>query len=176
MKSPTVSHSTSPHPYAECAAEFMDMAGQERPDHCLVPLPPEVGRQPSPGDLGTLQGLQNAIAQVVPRVRHPVLRLRLALLLEETLELAEDCLREDMPMIARNVADALYVTHSFPHALGYDGAAVYDCVHQANMKKKMGKIRSDGKKLAPTDFQPPDVLSVLRQGRASSPTTASGGG
>ena len=159
---PSPTTSTSPYPYAECAAEFMDMAGQERPDHLLLPLRPEASHTPSPGDLGTLQGLQNAITQVVPRVRNPVLRLRLALILEETLELAEACLKEDMPLIAWNVADALYVTHSFPHALGYDGAAVYDCVHQANMKKKMGKIRSDGKKLAPVDFQPPDILAALQ--------------
>jgi len=141
----------------------MDMAGQERPEHLLIPPSSEGGRKPSPGDLGTLQGLQNAITQIVPRVKHPVLRLRLALLLEEMLELAEACLNEDMPFIARNVADILYVAHSFPHSLGYDGAAVYDCVHRANMMKRTGKIRSDGKKLAPMDFQPPDVRGVLRK-------------
>lgn len=153
----------APYPYAERTAEFMDMAGQERPTQLMLPLMPSQSGQPSPGDLGTLQGLQNAIAQVVPRIRHPILRLRLALLLEEARELAEACLREDLEMIARNVADVLYVAHSFPYSLGYDGAAVYDCIHQANMTKKMGKIRSDGKKMAPVDFKPPEVIQVLKK-------------
>lgn len=163
MKTPTV----APYPYAESTAEFMDMAGHERPRRLLIPLPPEGQRAPSPGDLGTLKGLQAAVTQVVARVRHPVLRLRLALLLEEVQELTEACLHEDVALIARNVADVLYVAHSFPYSLGYDGAAVYDCVHRANMKKRMGKIRSDGKQMPPMDFQPPDVLGVLRASGAN---------
>jgi hypothetical protein len=150
-----------PYPYSEATAEFMEMAGQERPDQPILPIEGN-HYQPSPGDLGTLVGLQNATAQVIGRVRNPVLRLRLALLLEEMLELSDACLHEDMTLVARNVADILYVAHSFPHALGYDGAAVYDAVHQANMKKRMGKVRSDGKQLAPVDFQPPDIAAVLK--------------
>ncbi len=161
----TISHpqgASAPHPYSEATAEFMDMAGQERPKHLVLPL--ESNRPPpSPGDLGTLAGLQQTITQVVARVRHPVLRLRLALLLEEAFELTEACLKEDMEMIARNVADVLYVTHAFPHSLGYDGDAVYACVHEANMKKRMGKVRSDGKQLAPVDFTPPDVETILQR-------------
>lgn len=153
---------TKAYPYAGATAQFMDMAGQERPNNLLLPLEGNPHR-PSAGDLGTVQGLHNAIQQVVPRIRHPVLRLRLALLLEEIEELSEACLREDMEMIARNVADILYVTHSFPHALGYDGEAVFDCVHQANMVKRRGKVRSDGKQLAPLDFKPPEVRAVLKK-------------
>ncbi len=139
------------------------MAGQERPGQLILPL--DAGRpQPSPGDMGTLLGLQNAMTQVVARIKHPILRLRLALVLEEVHELADACLHEDAELLARNVADILYVTHSIPHSLGYDGAAVYDCVHKANMHKRMGKVRSDGKQLAPTDFKPPDVLGALKGG------------
>jgi phosphoribosyl-ATP pyrophosphohydrolase len=153
----------TPYPYAEATADFMDMAGQERPQQLLLPLDAP-RREPRPGDLGTLLGLEHAITQVVARVRHPVLRLRLALLLEEAYELSEACLHEDVEMIARNVADVLYVTHAFPHSLGYDGDAVYDHVHRANMTKKMGKVRSDGKQLAPVDFQPPSLREVLDRG------------
>jgi hypothetical protein len=152
-----------PYPYSESTSEFMDMAGQDRPTSPLFPL--ETQHTPSAGDLGTLQGLQNAIHQVVARVRHPILRLRLALLLEEVQELSSACMHEDLELIARNVADILYVTHSFPHSLGYDGEAVYDAVHQANMKKKMGKVRSDGKQLAPVDFSPPDIRAVLKKSK-----------
>jgi phosphoribosyl-ATP pyrophosphohydrolase len=152
----------TPYPYSDAAAQFMDMAGQERPGQLLISLD-SPGREPPPGDLGTLPGLQNSMNQVVARIKHPVLRLRMALLLEEILELSEACLHENAEMIARNVADVLYVAHSFPHSLGYDGDAVYDCVHQANMKKRMGKIRSDGKQLAPLDFQPPDIRGALRK-------------
>ena len=150
------------YPYSEATAEFMEMAGQERPDHAVLPL--DKTHQPSPGDLGTLVGLHNAIAQVVGRVKDPVLRLRLALLLEEVLELSDACMHEDMVLIARNVADVLYVAHSFPHSLGYDGDVVYDTVHKANMQKRMGKVRSDGKQLAPADFTPPDIRAVLKSG------------
>ena len=150
------------YPYSETAATFMDMAGQERSKELLLPLE-GVKHTPSAGDLGTLQGLQNAIGQVVARVHHPVLRLRLALLLEEVLELSDACLHENMEFIARNVADILYVAHSFPHSLGYDGDAVYDCVHQANMSKRRGKTRCDGKQLAPVDFKPPNVRAVLKK-------------
>ena len=156
----------TPYPYSQHTAEFMDMAGQEKPSHLLLPLE-GLRCEPSPGDLGTLQGLQNAITQVVGSVRHPVLRLRLALLLEEMMELSDACLHEDVVLIARNVADILYVAHSFPHSLGYDGDAVYDCVHKANMQKRMGKVRSDGKQLAPLSFKPPDVLEVLKRGSDS---------
>ena len=155
----------SPYPYSEATAAFMDMAGQDRPRQRLLPLD-GTGYQPSPGDKGTLLGLQNAINQVVSRVHHPVLRLRLALLLEEVQELSDACLHENMELIARNVADVLYVAHSFPHGLGYDGDAVYDCVHQANLSKRRGKVRSDGKQLAPPGFQPPDVLRALRENPA----------
>jgi hypothetical protein len=161
-----------PYPYSECTAEFMDMAGQERPRRLQIGLPPEGRRDPAPGDLGTLKGLHEAITQVVARVRHPVLRLRLALLLEEVQELTDACLHEDLALIARNVADVLYIAHSFPHSLGYDGGAVYDCVHRANMKKRMGKTRSDGKQLAPMDFRPPDVLGVLKAGQRHKATKA----
>ncbi|MDD2706779.1 MAG: MazG nucleotide pyrophosphohydrolase domain-containing protein [Verrucomicrobiae bacterium] len=152
---------SSSYPYAEATAEFMDMAGHHRPGKLIIPLPPEGGRQPPPGDTGTLKGLQESITQVVARIRHPVLRLRLALLMEEVYELAEAGMREDMAGIARNVADVLYVAHSIPLSLGYDGEAVYDCVHKANMTKRMGKTRSDGKQLPPVDFRPPDVEAVL---------------
>ncbi len=155
----------TPYPYAEATAQFMEMAGQERPSRCVLPVD-RPNRQPAPGDLGTLQGLQNAISQLVGRVKNPVLRLRLALLLEEVVELSEACLHEDAALIARNVADVLYVAHSFPHSLGYDGEAVYDCVHQANMRKKRGKVRSDGKQLAPLNFEPPDVRKVLSEGES----------
>ena len=152
----------SSYPYSECTAQFMEMAGQEKPLQLLFPIG-EPSHKPTPGDLGTLQGLQNTMGQVVARVKNPVLRLRLSLLMEEVLELSEACLHEDIVSIARNVADILYVTHSFPHSLGYDGAAVYDCVHQSNMQKKMGKVRSDGKQLAPRGFKPPDVEGALKK-------------
>lgn len=152
---------TSPYPYSQAVAEFMDMAGQDRPKKPILPLDP--GPPPSPGDIGTLKGLQQAMTQVVARVRNPTVRLRLSLVLEEVYELAEASLKEDLPMIARNAADILYVTHGIPHSLGYDGDAVFDCVHKANMTKKVGKIRSDGKQLAPVDFKPPDVRAVLAQ-------------
>lgn len=149
------------YPYSEATAEFMDMAGQERPKQMILQL--NEAHQPSPGDLGTLTGLHHAMVQVVARVQNPTLRLRLALLLEEVLELSDACVHEKVEFIARNVADVLYVAHSFPHALGYDGAAVYDAVHQANMKKKMGKVRSDGKQLAPVGFKAPDIAAVLEK-------------
>jgi phosphoribosyl-ATP pyrophosphohydrolase len=137
----------------------MDMAGQDRPKQPILGLEP--AGSPSPGDLGTLKGLQQSMTQVVARVKNPTLRLRLSLVLEEAWELAEACLNEDLPMIARNAADILYVTHGIPHSMGYDGDAVFDCVHKANMTKRLGKVRSDGKQLAPVDFQPPDVRAAL---------------
>lgn len=152
----------SPYPYARAVANFMDMAGQERPKKPIFGLDPSGA--PSPGDLGTLKGLRQAMTQVVARVKAPTLRLRLALVFEEVWELAEASLHEDLPMIARNAADILYVTHGIPHSLGYDGDAVFDCVHKANMTKRMGKVRSDGKQLAPVDFRPPDVRAVLARG------------
>lgn len=161
-KTPTGAAPSSPYPYAQAVAEFMDMAGQDRPKKPILPL--ESGTKPSPGDLGTLKGLQQAMTQVVARVRNPTLRLRLALVLEEVYELAGASLDEDLPMIARNTADILYVTHGIPHSLGYDGDGVFDVIHKANMTKQLGKIRSDGKQLAPVDFKPPDVRSVLAKG------------
>ncbi len=159
---PAVADPSSTYPYVRAVSEFMDMAGQDRPKKAVLSLEP--GAKPSLGDLGTLKGLQQAMTQVVARVRNPTLRLRLSLVLEEVCELAEASLHEDLPMIARNTADILYVTHGIPLSLGYDGDGVFDVVHKANMTKQLGKIRSDGKQLAPVDFAPPDVRSVLAKG------------
>jgi predicted HAD superfamily Cof-like phosphohydrolase len=67
----------------------------------------------------------------------------------------------DLSQLAHELADLLYVTYGAMAACGIDADAVFDEVHQANMRKVSGPRRPDGKILKPADWQPADVTAVL---------------
>lgn len=121
---------------------------------------------------------------VPPRDR---LKLRLNLISEEFFEVVESCLqvsdsirwrvikgllkslietaiiRVDMPSLADNLTDLDYVVEGTRLECGINGDEVLEEVHAANMRKVSGPIRSDGKRLKPPDWEPPDIVGVLRR-------------
>ena len=123
--------------------------------------------------------------QVPPEER---VRLRLRLVLEETLELLESALpnetsiipqcrrmldliiqcgvvRVDLPAFVDALADVDYVVEGTRLEFGVDGGPVAGEVHRANMAKLTGPVREDGKRLKPEGWTPPDVEGeLLKQG------------
>lgn len=64
------------------------------------------------------------------------------------------------PLI-HELTDLLYVTYGAILSCGVDADAVFDEVHQANMRKTSGPRRADGKQLKPAGWQPADVQGVI---------------
>ena len=71
----------------------------------------------------------------------------------------------ELPEFVDGLIDSLYVIYGTLAVYGVDADAVFDLVHQANMRKVGGPKREDGKFLKPEGWQPPDVAGeLLRQG------------
>lgn len=106
-----------------------------------------------------------------------IVRLRIKLIEEETTELLQDLYwllrwlekHPDEPMskslklrlltaIADDVADVNYVVNGTGVAMGIDGEAIFEIVHEANMQKLTGPVREDGKQLKPPGWQPPEPV------------------
>jgi predicted HAD superfamily Cof-like phosphohydrolase len=98
-------------------------------------------------------------------VAGPLARLRQRLLDEEVEEVAEALADGDLPGIAQELADVVYVAYGTALTYGVDLDAVLAEVHRANMSKldADGKplLREDGKVLKSELYRAPDVAGVL---------------
>jgi len=97
-----------------------------------------------------------------------VLALRRALIAEEAAEvlaaidrLVADGTNEALAELAHELADLLYVTYGTFVVTGIDADAVMAEVHAANMRKRHGPRRADGKQLKPEGWRGPDVYGVI---------------
>jgi predicted HAD superfamily Cof-like phosphohydrolase len=63
--------------------------------------------------------------------------------------------------------DTLVVTYGTLEDMGVDAEPFFDEVHNANMRKKDGPVRADGKRLKPPGWVGPDIKGVLNKIRAS---------
>ena len=86
--------------------------------------------------------------------------LRIALLTEEHGKLEEALWVGDLVEIAKELADVLYVVYGTAVTYGIDMAPIFAEVHRANMSKRDGTRRLDGKWLKST-YSPADVLPIL---------------
>ena len=116
------------------------------------------------------------------------LKLRLALIAEEFIELMEaaglhmgfesieEAMREfregleqslTKPFNLVEVVDALadldYVVEGMRLEMGVDGGPIADLVHEANLRKIGGGKRPDGKTRKPNGWLPPDIAGELRR-------------
>jgi len=74
--------------------------------------------------------------------------------------------RVELPEFADGLADLAYVVEGANQAFGIDSEGVLAVVHAANMAKVGGPIReSDGKRLKPPGWKPPDVAAELERQR-----------
>jgi predicted HAD superfamily Cof-like phosphohydrolase len=68
----------------------------------------------------------------------------------------------NLPALADGMADLDYVVEGTRLEFGIDGGPVAAEVHRANMTKRGGPRRADGKHLKPEGWKPPDIEGVLR--------------
>lgn len=91
--------------------------------------------------------------------------LRQRLLVQETAEVGEAVVGDDLAAIAQELADVVYIAYGTALTYGIDLDAVITEVHRANLSKldEDGQplYRADGKVAKSTRYQPPDVRAVL---------------
>jgi len=87
--------------------------------------------------------------------------LRLRLIQEEFDELREAMANDDLPSIAKEMADLLYVVYGTAVSYGIDIAPVFQGVHRSNMSKIGGYKREDGKWIKPATYSPAHIAPIL---------------
>ena len=80
--------------------------------------------------------------------------LRVRLIQEEFDELREAFERNDLPHIAKELADLLYVVYGTAISYGIDMEPVFQEVQRSNMSKVGGYKRKDGKWVKPATYSP----------------------
>ena len=88
-------------------------------------------------------------------------QLRIRLIQEEFDELQEAMNAHDLPNIAKELADLLYVVYGTAVSCGIDMEPVFNEVHRSNMSKVGGHKREDGKWVKPATYSPADITSIL---------------
>jgi len=87
--------------------------------------------------------------------------LRNRLIQEEFEELQEAMQEKDLPAIAKELADLLYVVYGTAVSLGIDMEPVFKEVHRSNMSKVGGYKREDGKWVKPPTYSPASLEKIL---------------
>ncbi len=92
-------------------------------------------------------------------------RLRMDLIREEFNEVIKALTEEDLPEIAKELCDLLYVTYGTGISFGIDLDEAFKEVHRSNMSKldKDGNVlrREDGKVLKSDQYTPANMKAVL---------------
>lgn len=88
-------------------------------------------------------------------------QLRVRLIQEEFVELQEAMAAQDLPAVAKELADLLYVVYGTAVSYGVDMDPVFREVHRSNLSKVGGYKREDGKWVKPPTYSPADVKPLL---------------
>ena len=88
-------------------------------------------------------------------------QLRVRLIQEEFAELQEAMAAQDLPAVAKELADLLYVVYGTAVSYGVDMDPVFREVHRSNLSKVGGYKREDGKWVKPPTYSPADVKPLL---------------
>jgi|CXWL01.1.fsa_nt_gi predicted HAD superfamily Cof-like phosphohydrolase len=113
----------------------------------------------------------DALQSLTPTVIDPdTRRLRLTLLYEELQEAEEAMHSGDLPAIAKELADLLYVVYGTAVSYGINLGPVFREVHRSNLTKLGGTRRADGKWLKPASYSPADIAPLLERQRRQPPT------
>jgi predicted HAD superfamily Cof-like phosphohydrolase len=91
----------------------------------------------------------------------PTKILRKRLIQEEFEELQEAMDEKDLPSIAKELADLLYVVYGTAVSLGIDMEPIFKEVHRSNMSKVGGYKREDGKWVKPSTYSPASLDKIL---------------
>ena len=87
--------------------------------------------------------------------------LREKLIQEEFDELKEAFKKNDLPHIAKELADLLYVVYGTAVSYGIDMEPVFQEVQRSNMSKIGGYKREDGKWVKPATYSPANIAPIL---------------
>ncbi len=97
-----------------------------------------------------------------PTVADPATRtLRVRLIQEEFDELKQALEEGSLPVIAKELADLLYVVYGTAVSYGIDMEPVFAEVQRSNMSKVGGHKREDGKWVKPTSYSPANLQPIL---------------
>lgn len=96
----------------------------------------------------------------------PTRALRIRLMQEEFEELKEAMAKEDLPSVAKEMADLLYVVYGTAVSYGMDMDPVFGEVHRSNMSKVGGYKREDGKWIKPASYSPAHIAPILEEQKA----------
>ena len=102
----------------------------------------------------------------VPDTKTTALRERL--IQEEFDELKEAMKAGNLPGIAKELADLLYVVYGTAVSYGIDMAPVFREVQRSNMSKAGGYKRDDGKWVKPPTYSPAMIEPILESQRRRS--------
>lgn len=91
----------------------------------------------------------------------PTQTLRFRLIQEEFEELQEAMKIKDLPGLAKELADLLYVVYGTAVSCGIDMEPVFKEVHRSNMSKVGGYKREDGKWVKPPTYSPAILKPIL---------------
>ena len=108
----------------------------------------------------------------VPDTKTTALRERL--IQEEFDELKEAMKARDLPCIAKELADLLYVVYGTAVSYGIDMAPVFREVQRSNMSKVGGYKRDDGKWVKPPTYSPARIEPILESQRRRSSSSRTG--
>ncbi|MDH5429850.1 MAG: hypothetical protein OEZ57_15230 [Nitrospirota bacterium] len=93
--------------------------------------------------------------------------LRNRLIQEEFEEFQEAMHNKDLPNMAKELADLLYVVYGTAVSLGIDMEPVFKEVHRSNMSKVGGYKREDGKWIKPPTYSPADIQPILKNQKSN---------
>ena len=91
------------------------------------------------------------------------MKLRIALVEEEILELKDACKDNDFPSFVDAITDSIYVLLGTAIATGVDIEPIWTEVQKTNMAKAVGNKRDDGKLLKPKGWKAPDIKTLLKE-------------
>ena len=114
--------------------------------------------------VGAFHRIFDVVVNPVPTVVDGRTReLRVTLIQEEFDELKEALAAEDLPSIAKEMADLLYVVYGTAVSYGIDMDQVFREVHRSNMSKLGGYKREDGKWVKPATYSPARIEQILAE-------------
>ena len=103
-------------------------------------------------------------------------RLRTRLIQEEFDELKESMASGNLALVAKELADLLYVVYGTAVSYGIDMEPVFREVHRSNLSKVGGYKRDDGKWVKPATYSPACLEPILDAQRVDLPPDESSGG
>lgn len=96
-----------------------------------------------------------------PKIRRP--ELRIELIREESRELQKAISNGDLIQAIDGMCDLIVVTLGSAVEFGIDLDPFWDEIHKTNMAKKGGPVRSDGKRLKPEGWKPPELERIFNE-------------